>query len=324
MYRFTAYLAMAFVSAAALAQPPAGDGAVAQGRQYEARARSGEERQPVAMEPQAQAAQYQETRRQMIPVNPDQLKDFFVLYNDMERASADALPTMRSRMVDVPLDPTAGAVRVHISPAMMTSMTVVDVTGAPWPITTLGAGDPGSFKVEDPEGYELHNLVQVSPLRRVGRTNVQFTLKGQSLPVSVLVVVDGKTTDDRVVLRIKGRGPNAHLPIVGEREHPVAESAITRTLDGLKPTASAVRVPAPNLVVWMAGNSLYVRTAPTEAVYSPYTTVQRGLNGYRAYRLPLQESLMIARDGEVAVIDLDISSARLMAMGGSNAEHSSQ
>lgn len=271
-------------------------------------ARNNQDAQNVPDVPKDQAArqaQYEATRNQILPLLPEQIMDYQGQYNVTRQAEGLPTPKGRSRIVDIELDILSSPIPVQVTPGMTSSIVVVDVTGKPWPITSVSNGGPKQFQIIQPEGYGLGNLVTASPMIMAGRTNLQLTIDGESIPVTFQIVTDLHHYDDRVMIRIQKRGPRAVLPMIGEGVDPTASAPLMRVVDGLPPTPDARSIKVDGLLAWITEKDLYVRVPDNEALYSPYTQVQTGINGYRAYRLPRIESLMISRNGQMQFVAIN-------------------
>ena len=211
-------------------------------------------------------------------------------------------PEGRAVSVSVSLDPGARFPVIHLVPGIASTITVVDATGAPWPIEDVIVGNAKSFPVRR---MSTTNGIVVEPQNNVGWTSLSLVLRGRDTP-AVLKLVDSDTlSDTRVTARIEGRGPNAVTPLFREPK-PVVSSRILAFLDGIPPS-SARSVPVhgtKDMEAWREGNSLFVRTH-LDVLAPAWTETVSGPNGMKLYVFsPVSVITAAGEDGEMITVEL--------------------
>lgn len=212
------------------------------------------------------------------------------------------VPEGRAVSVQVSLDPGALFPVIHLVPGIATTITVVDATGAPWPLDDVIVGNAKAFPVRR---MNTPNGLVVEPKNNVGWTSLSLVLRGRGTP-AVLKLVDSDTlSDTRVTARIEGRGPNAVVPVLQE-PRPVVSSRILAYLDGIPP-ASARSVPVrgtADMEAWREGNRLFVRTH-MDILAPAWTETVSGPNGMKLFVFPPVSVITAAgEDGNMVTVEL--------------------
>ena len=212
------------------------------------------------------------------------------------------VPEGRAVSVQVSLDPGALFPVIHLVPGIATTITVVDATGAPWPLDDMIVGNAKAFPVRR---MNTPNGLVVEPKNNVGWTSLSLVLRGRGTP-AVLKLVDSDTlSDTRVTARIEGRGPNAAVPVFQE-PRPVVSSRILAYLDGIPP-AEARSVPVrgtADMEAWREGNRLFVRTH-MDILAPAWTETVSGPNGMKLFVFPPVSVITAAgEDGNMVTVEL--------------------
>ena len=220
----------------------------------------------------------------------------------VQEAVHGPVPEGRAVSVQVSLDPGARFPVIHLVPGIATTITVVDATGAPWPLDDVIVGNAKAFPVRR---MNTPNGLVVEPKNNVGWTSLSLVLRGRGTP-AVLKLVDSDTlSDTRVTARIEGRGPNAAVPVFQE-PRPVVSSRILAYLDGIPPT-EARSVPVrgtADMEAWREGNRLFVRTH-MDILAPAWTETVSGPNGMKLFVFPPVSVITAAgEDGNMVTVEL--------------------
>ncbi|MDA8150291.1 MAG: hypothetical protein M0041_04020 [Nitrospiraceae bacterium] len=211
-------------------------------------------------------------------------------------------PEGRAVSVSVSLDPGAQFPVIHLVPGIASTITVVDATGASWPIEDVIVGNAKSFPVRR---MSATNGVVIEPQNNVGWTSLSLVLRGRGTP-AVLKLVDSDTlSDTRVTARIEARGPNAVIPIFREPK-PVVSSRVLAFLDGIPPSeARSIPVHGTgDMEAWRDGNRLFVRTH-LDVLAPAWIETVSGPNGMKLYVFsPVSVITAAGEDGEMITIEL--------------------
>ncbi len=245
----------------------------------------------------------------MMPLTPAEIKQLRGLVEGKQAAINAVTAPLTTTLKSVPVSLQPGAVTPSISlfPNHAVALEILDVTGAPWPITSHIVGDSERFAVLVPEVGDT-NVVTISPQTVFGRTNVLFTLASNSTPVAVTLQADADIEHyhDRITLIVNGRGPKALPPSIVTL--PGAESMeLLAVLDGIRPgnatrlTPSEARVTQAwrdNNTLWLRGDFLLISPAPHSQI--------TGAANMSAYQLAYTPVVLIyTPDGETRQVQLE-------------------
>ena len=244
-----------------------------------------------------------ESIHKRFPLTPDDIKLIRKTLKETQKAVHGPPPVGRAVSVSVSLDPGAPFPDIHLVPGIATTITVVDATGAPWPIEDVIVGNQKSFPVKK---LSTPNGVVVEPKNNVGWTSLAFSLKGRGTPAVLRLIDSDRISDTRVTVRIEARGPNAVQPVFQE-PRPQISALILSFLDGIPPpSARALSVRGTkDMEAWTLGDRLFVRTH-MDVLAPAWTMTVSGPNGMKLYVFPKVDVITAAgEDGEMKTVELD-------------------
>jgi intracellular multiplication protein IcmK len=242
-----------------------------------------------------------------LPLSPDQIKQLHHLY-DLTQQAVSAAPTLPptpvSSSLAVTLEPGSTPPLVRLSAGFVSSLVFVDSTGAPWPITAYGLGDPSSFNVQ---WDQTSNALFIQSLKPYAHGNLAVRLASLNTPVMISLVSGQKEIDYRVDLQIRDRGPNAEAPIVPESLQLGAQvdPRLINVLDGVAPQHSKQLILIPNIgQAWLTKeNTLYLRTTLT--LLSPaWTATISSPNGTHVYEMSKTPLVLASQDGKTITVEI--------------------
>ena len=250
---------------------------------------------------------YRSLLESALPLSPDQIIQLHRLYDLTQQAAATPpstppMPISSSLMVN--LEPGGQPPLVRLSAGFVSSLVFVDSTGAPWPITAYGVGDPSSFNIQ---WDQLSNTLFVQSLKPYAHGNLAIRLADLNTPVMVSLVAGQKEVDYRVDLQITGRGPNAVAAIMPTSTLSAAQvnPLMIQFLDGVAPEGSQALTVAPSVAqAWLGPNKrIYFRTPYT--VLSPaWSATVSSPNGTHVYELPKTPLVLISQEGKTTTVEI--------------------
>lgn len=201
-----------------------------------------------------------------MPLSDEQIRRFMQKMEasqEAEQAPSSGPPQGHVGIITLQLDPGVTPPQIHLAANYVTTIDILDSTGAPWPILDVGVG--GNFEVSPtPSGS---HVVRIMPLSRVGDGNLSVILKDLPTPVIFRLSAGGPSVDLRYEVRVPKFGPNAKIPLVNRP--PPLEAGDNLILDILQnnPPADAKRLTVGGLdartMAWTYGDHTYVRTPLT-------------------------------------------------------------
>ena len=252
---------------------------------------------------------FQESLRQMMPLDDSQIQEYRERSDQRERALLPVSPSLASRTARVSLEPGSAPVRVFTTANIATSLLIHDSTGQPWPITSVTNGGPSFFQVLRPELPD-GNLLNITPIQAYGTTTLVVTLEKQDIPLVIRLESDSvrgpeRKADALVLFQISQHGPRAKVPVIEDIKETV-NSSMLAFLDHVPP-AGAVRVhmePTPDKVqVWKLGVNHYIRTSHS-MMWPAWTAVVNGAGNMKCYEVPVTARIMLSANGKMQTIVL--------------------
>jgi intracellular multiplication protein IcmK len=254
---------------------------------------------------------YQRSLEQLLPVTPEEIKDFRRQADNRDAAMADSPPrALRTRTVSLSLSPGFKPPVVELTPNLATALVFLDTSGAPWPVasTVLGSGSLYKADILKTDG---DNRVILSPLSPHGNSNLIVALQGHETPLVIRLLtrsgVDSeRSVDGLITFQVEGRGPKAAPPSPGARQGDPLDPALYSILDGIAPEGFKALEGDPKTEGAMflrSGDTLYVRTRHS-LLWPGFSASVSGPGGWRVFEAPLQSPVMMDVDGDVIRISL--------------------
>lgn len=237
------------------------------------------------------------------PMTPEMILQYRRIFDEQQRAML-ARP-QPSAMVDagfVALEPGETPGRLLLSPGIASVIGFYDATGQAWPIDQYVVGSGENFEVVA-LGEDSNSLV-MTPLSRIGWSNLVVRLRDEPKPVVLHVEISEQSAHFRHDVQIARHGPNAEISMASASSQMTVSEAGSRTLLSVLTRTDiprgAVRVPVANVQAeaWLIGEHLYVRSR--HALLSPsWTASLAGPDRIRVYELAPSAMLLFSVDGQV-------------------------
>ncbi len=214
---------------------------------------------------------YQKAREQMQPLSPSQIEDLVLHREEVDKALASRQPPKSTTMtIPVTMRPGDPPKEILLSDNYVTTLTLTDATGAPWPVSKALPGNSSHFSVELPE--KPGNIVVITPQFKYAASNLMLLLEGASSPVMLALRTTREMAYYNANLVVDERGPMAPDVVVEEPALPVDSPVMRRILDGTGSLVPGVREVA---ISGLEGTTAYVHAG---ALYlrTPYSLTSPG------------------------------------------------
>jgi intracellular multiplication protein IcmK len=248
---------------------------------------------------------FKEVKRNMYPLNPEQILKLKQGYQTTEYAQASPAgtppkPTATSQFVN--LSPGSTPPVIRLSQGFVSSLVFLDSTGSPWPIAAYDLGDPASFNIQ---WDKTSNTLMIQAMKLYNYGNLAVRLKGLNTPVMLTLIPGQKAVDYRVDLRVQGFGPNAKTMPMEEGIPPAASDLLLQVLDGVPPPNSKrLTVSGGDARAWLAREKMYVRTNLT--ILSPgWLASMTSADGMHAYEMQKAPVLLVSWHGKVMQLKVE-------------------
>jgi len=202
----------------------------------------------------------------LFPLRPDDIRALLRVYDETQRAVEEpvrGIPTPRVNVETVSLDPGVAPLKLKTSVGHITTLNILDVTGAPWPVQDISwAGD---FDVTEPE--EGGHIMRITPMSHSAYGNMSIRLLTLKTPITIMLTTSSDEVQYRVDARIPEYGPFAQAPLIeGGSELVAGNALLMAVLDGTPPEgAERLQVSGVDgrTSAFRINNQTYVRTPLT-------------------------------------------------------------
>lgn len=240
-----------------------------------------------------------------MPLTPDQIHAFKKAVDTTQRAAAipaNAPPKPISSTLLVSLAPGETPPAIKMSMGFISSLVLVDASGAPWPIVAYDLGNSQAFNVQ---WDKTSNILMIQPLQPYTYANLAIRLKGLAPPVMLTLVPGQSVVDYRVDVTVMGQGPNSQGAVTSVGLPKDANPLLLGVLDGIPPEGSKVLKVTPEGLgeAWAMGDDLFFRS--TYTVLSPaYLNHMQSPDGMQAYLLPKAPSILVSKLGKLVDVEI--------------------
>lgn len=243
--------------------------------------------------------------RELLPMSPRQISRLREQYDKVKQAVQTApkgppKPVATSQFVN--LSPGSTPPVIRLAKGFVSSLVMLDSTGAPWPIDAFDLGNPKAFDIQwDKKSNTL--MIQAKEAFTYG--NLAIRLRDLNTPVVLSLLPGQRSVDYRVDLRIQGYGPHAKPVSMSSGLPHAAKSVLLNVLDGVPPPQSQLlRVTDGLAKAWLQGDTLYVRTRL--AILSPgWVATMRSADGMRAYEMQKTPLLLVSVNGRIKKLRIE-------------------
>lgn len=282
---------------------------------------------PFAPPPPSPATQMQKTQEQMaqeirqqafdaaltglLPMEPAEIRALMERFDQTKQAVEVPIypyPEPEIAATTVSLDPGSTPTIIKVATGHVTTLSMLDITGEPWPIQDISWA--GSFEMGETE--EGSNIVRIIPMAEFTHGNISMRLVGLTTPVSFTL----KTSRDSVFYRLDARipefGPQAETPLIeGGIALVAGNSPLNAILDGVPPSGAARLVVSgadSRTTAYTFNDLTYVRT-PLTLLSPAWTSSVSSADGMNVYTLADAPVLLLSDRGQIV-------RARLSEKGG--------
>ncbi len=248
------------------------------------------------------AKAFEAAKESLMPLRPNEIRDVLELNDQQQQAIKTPIypnPKPESTFQTISLDPGQPPVEIKTAVGHVTTISMLDVTGQPWPIQDLSWA--GNFEVLQPENGG--NLLRITPLDQYAYGNVSMRMVGINAPVIMTLKTERQTVQLRADIQIPEVGPNGTPPpIQTQAITTTAGSAdLTRVLEGVVPQgAEKLKIDGVDgrTTAYVLGGVTYVRT-PYTLLSPAWNASARSADGTNVYAMSFSPVLLLSDKGQM-------------------------
>jgi intracellular multiplication protein IcmK len=223
----------------------------------------------------------------MFPLSTGEIREILRRYDETRRAVEMPhyeLPIPQVKVENISLDPGVVPPVINTAVGHVTTLTILDVTGAPWPIQDVSwAGD---FEVVEPE--EGGHIIRITPMANFAYGNISMRLLTLKTPITFTLRTTRDVVQYRLDARIPEYGPMASAPLIEGASQVVAgDKVLTQILDGMVP-ADAERLDVAGVdgrtTALQIGATTYLRT-PLTLLSPAWDSSVKSADGMNVYAM---------------------------------------
>lgn len=235
----------------------------------------------------------------LFPMRPEEIKEVLRQYDKTGRAVEEPVfgaPKPEITVATISLDPGVAPLVIKTATGHITTLSMLDATGAPWPIQDIGwAGD---FEVIEPE--EGGHIVRITPMSIAAYGNMSIRLLKLQTPVTITLTTRKDEVQYRVDARIAEFGPQSAPQIIdGGSERVAGNDLLMSILDGVSPSG-AVRLDVGGVdgrtTAYRINEMTYVRT-PLSLLSPGWQQSVSSADGMNVYALSDTPVLLLSDHG---------------------------
>ena len=238
----------------------------------------------------------------LMPLKPAEIRRMLELYDQTSQAVETPIypnPEPESSFVQASLEPGAKPVMIKTAVGNVTTMSIVDATGQPWPIQDMTwAGD---FQVEQPEAGT--HMVRITPQSHFAQGNISMRLVGLNPPVIFTLRTERKTVHVRLDVQIPEVGPQGVLPpVVTPISIKAGDEDLAKVLIGTPSAAGMTKMSVEGVdgrtSAFSKGGLMYVRT-PYTLLSPAWTKSVQSADGMHVYALQTTPVILLSDKGRM-------------------------
>lgn len=237
----------------------------------------------------------------LLPLRPAEIRRLLEYYDQTKEAVEVPVypyPKAEVNVLSLSLDPGVTPPIIRVATGHVTTLNLLDVTGAPWPIQDVSWA--GNFEIVEPE--EGGHVLRITPMSDFAYGNISLRLLTLKTPITFTLQTHRDSVQYRVDARVPQYGPFASSPLIDAGISAVAGDAdITAILDGTPPSG-AIRLEVSGVdgrtSAWRFNGRTYVRT-PLTLLSPGWDASVRSADGTSVYALANVPVLLLSDQGRV-------------------------
>lgn len=239
----------------------------------------------------------------LLPLKPGEIRKLLEHYDRTQEAVE--LPVYPSPKPSVAvetlsLDPGAQPATIKTAYGHVTTMSVLDMSGAPWPIQDISWA--GNFEVIEGSTEQGSHILRISPQSEFARGNISMRLLELQTPVILSIETSREEVHYRFDAIIPNYGPMAQAPLIDKGLSITAGSPdLSSVLQGIAPK-DAQRMDVSGVdtrtSAYKHNGSVYLRT-PLTLLSPGWNASVSSADGMRVYEIDDTPVLLLSQNGKM-------------------------
>ena len=248
---------------------------------------------------------YSSAVKGLFPMSGDQIKGVMHRLEDTQNASIPpsyGQPKAEVAVQTISLDPGVAPPEIDVATGYVTTLTILDATGQPWPIIDIGVG--GNFDIPTPEANS--HIVRITPMTRYGYGNLSVRLKDLATPITFRLSAGGDVVHYRYDARIPRNGPNAKTSLIERPKLTAGDDTIMAVLDNSIPSgAKKLKIDGTDRrsAAYKVGDRTFIRT-PLSMISPSWDASVASADGMTVYEIGDTPVVLLSDNGNLIRVRL--------------------
>lgn len=249
--------------------------------------------------PISDSESFNQAAKALFPLSPDEIGKTLQRARDSQQAQSVWRHTeLSGRTIPVTLSGGGRASTIVMAPGYATVLTLIDATGAPWPLIRAVVGDETAVTMTNPGG-EYSNMLTVTPRMATAQSNLVMVLEGADAPLIVNLKTSARVANDNMMLQVDRHGPNAKKALVVKAPPGPGDDVMRSLIDGVKPDGvELVMTDGADATAYRYGTRLFLRTQ-LNLRWPAHMNVAYGVDNMRVYEIPPQALIVLNDDNGI-------------------------
>ncbi len=264
---------------------------------------------PEQLEEQIRSEAFDAAITGLFPLSVDNIRTLLRKNENIEKAvqaPISGIPVPQINVETISLDPGVAPLKINTAAGFITTVNILDVTGAPWPIQDVSwAGD---YEVIEPEAGG--HVLRITPLTKVAYGNMSLRLLTLKTPVTIQLETNSETVQYRLDVRVPEYGPFAEAPLIeGTTQRVAGDPNIMSVLDGVAPNSAEklyVSGVDGRTSAFKMNNMTYIRT-PLTLISPSWDQSVSSADGMNVYAMRETPIVLLSDKGRLSRVNLTLT-----------------
>lgn len=259
---------------------------------------------PKQVEQEIRSEAFQRALQSMLPMKPAEIRRLLEEFDRTQESyelPVYPLPKPEVTVQTLSLDPGAKPLIIRAAQGHVTTLNMLDVTGAPWPIEDITWA--GNFNIIQSGNAEngVH-FVRITPQSEFAYGNMSIKMLGLKTPIIMTIETSRDLVHYRFDAIIPDYGPLAEAPLIeGGVSLSAGSPAMSSVLQGIIPSGAqrmTVSGADSRTSAYRMGNKTYVRT-PLTLLSPSWSSSVASADGMRVYTIKNAPVLLLSDKGKM-------------------------
>ncbi len=160
---------------------------------------------------------FDQALKQLLPLKPQEIRSTLEHYDRTIEATelpVHPYPRPESVVRNISLDPGVAPLTIRLAYGYVTTLSILDSSGAPWPIEDISW--VGDFNIEESTVDETTSMLRISPEGKFSHGNISMRLADLDAPVIMTLETGRDVVHYRFDAVVPMRGPSAKMPLISK------------------------------------------------------------------------------------------------------------